>query len=286
MVFLILLFASTVITMYFIKWYRREAIPENTDSKSWALVTGCTDGIGRSFAIQLAKKNYNIILIGRNIFKLDKLQKHLVNEYNTKTVVLVVDFTRPGNFFQKFAHTIKLRKISIVVNNVGISYPSTMKFDDCDICLLPNIVKCNISTITNLTYYIINLALYENQHITFINVSSILGVIPAPYYSLYGASKAFVSKFTQDLSYEYRHTNIKFICLKPWLVSTKMSKTKPGLLSPTPDEYVSNILKWGSYFPHDILTLISKLPLFDMYFRNVLYQKYTKTEKRIQNKNK
>lgn len=220
---LILFFASTGTTMYFIYWYRKEAIPENTDGKSWALITGCTDGIGKSFAIQLVKKNYNIILIGRDIFKLDKLQKHLVNEYNTNTLVLVVDFTRQVNFFQKLAYTIKYLKISIVVNNVGISYPRPVKFDDCDICLIPDIIKCNISTITYMTYCIISLAL-KNQHITFINVSSILGVIPAPFYSVYGASKAYVSKFSQDLSYEYKHTNIKFICLKPWLVQQKCQK--------------------------------------------------------------
>lgn len=279
MIFLILL--SIGITMYFIKWYKSEVIPENTDNNSWALVTGCTDGIGRSFAIQLAEKNYNIILISRNVFKLGKIQKELTEKYNINTVVLVADFTKQDNFLYRLAHTIKFLKINIVVNNIGISYPRTMKFNDCDIYFILDIIKCNISTITDLTYYIINLAPYEDQNITFINVSSILGEIPAPYYSLYGASKAFVSKLTQDLSYEYRHTNIKFICLKPWLVSTKMSKTKPGLLSPTPDDYVSKILKRGTYFPHDFLTLISKLPLFGMYFKNDLYKKYTKI---IQNK--
>jgi 17beta-estradiol 17-dehydrogenase / very-long-chain 3-oxoacyl-CoA reductase len=37
---------------------------------SWALITGASDGIGKGFAIELAKQNFNLILIARNSEKL------------------------------------------------------------------------------------------------------------------------------------------------------------------------------------------------------------------------
>jgi len=63
---------------------------------SWAVVTGCTDGIGKAYAENLAKKGLNIVLISRTIEKLQEQAKSIEEKYRVKTKVISADFT--GNF--------------------------------------------------------------------------------------------------------------------------------------------------------------------------------------------
>jgi 17beta-estradiol 17-dehydrogenase / very-long-chain 3-oxoacyl-CoA reductase len=44
---------------------------------SWAVVTGCTDGIGKAFALELASRGFNLVLISRNIDKLNATSKEV-----------------------------------------------------------------------------------------------------------------------------------------------------------------------------------------------------------------
>jgi 17beta-estradiol 17-dehydrogenase / very-long-chain 3-oxoacyl-CoA reductase len=67
---------------------------------SWAVVTGCTDGIGKSYAEQLAKKGLNIVLISRNLEKLQKQSFQIKNIYKIQTLIIAADFT--SNFFLIF----------------------------------------------------------------------------------------------------------------------------------------------------------------------------------------
>ena len=59
----------------------------------WALVTGSSQGIGRAYAQELAKRGMNIVLVARNKERLDKVARDLQENYKVKTFVIVVDFT-------------------------------------------------------------------------------------------------------------------------------------------------------------------------------------------------
>ena len=59
----------------------------------WAVVTGCTDGIGKAYAEKLAKRGLNIVLVSRSLDKLNELSEDLVNKYRISTKVIAVDFT-------------------------------------------------------------------------------------------------------------------------------------------------------------------------------------------------
>ena len=59
----------------------------------WAVVTGCTDGIGKAYAEKLAKKGLNIVLLSRSLDKLNELSSYLTDKYKVKTKVIAADFT-------------------------------------------------------------------------------------------------------------------------------------------------------------------------------------------------
>ena len=59
----------------------------------WAIVTGCTDGIGKAYAEQLAKRGINIVLISRSLDKLQDQAKQIKEKYSVETKVIAADFT-------------------------------------------------------------------------------------------------------------------------------------------------------------------------------------------------
>ncbi len=44
---------------------------------SWAVVTGCTEGIGKALALELARRGFNLVLIGRNKSKLEDMIRQI-----------------------------------------------------------------------------------------------------------------------------------------------------------------------------------------------------------------
>ena len=55
------------------------------------LITGASSGIGRDLAREFAKMNYDIILVAKNIKKLESLKTELVEKYNIKVKYYSID---------------------------------------------------------------------------------------------------------------------------------------------------------------------------------------------------
>ena len=59
----------------------------------WALVTGCTQGIGREYALGLAARGMDVCLVGRNQKRLEEVQTEIEAFHSVRTKVIVADFT-------------------------------------------------------------------------------------------------------------------------------------------------------------------------------------------------
>lgn len=94
-----------------------------------------------------------------------------------------------------------------------------------------------------------------------VNISSTAAEIPSPMLTVYAASKAYVEKFTSNLSSEYSKHGIVFQCLLPGYVATKMSKIRSSTwMAPSPGTYVRKAIKTigvlehtTGYYPHTLL---------------------------------
>jgi 17beta-estradiol 17-dehydrogenase / very-long-chain 3-oxoacyl-CoA reductase len=61
------------------------AVPQNLPvlaGAKWAVVTGSTDGIGKAYAVELAKKNFNVVLISRSTDKLKTVADEIRKKYD------------------------------------------------------------------------------------------------------------------------------------------------------------------------------------------------------------
>ncbi len=84
----------------------------------YALITGATSGIGREFAINLARKGYNLILTGRKENELYSLKQILENDLKIKIILIIGDF-RDSETLNKIMDNVRGKKIEFLINNVG-----------------------------------------------------------------------------------------------------------------------------------------------------------------------
>jgi 17beta-estradiol 17-dehydrogenase / very-long-chain 3-oxoacyl-CoA reductase len=129
---------------------------------SWALVTGCTEGIGRAFCFELAELGFGLVLVSRNPSKLETLNKDIWKKYpNLNVVICVADFSKSNrSLYEHIISKISNLDVSLLVNNVGISHQGKSLcilglFDQLTLENVEELIKVNIESMTYLTYKMI-----------------------------------------------------------------------------------------------------------------------------------
>ena len=85
---------------------------------SWALVTGATAGIGESFTRLLAENNYNIVLVARDLQRLEERARELESKFNISTHVIQADLATESGC-AVIEQYISNNQIDVLINNAG-----------------------------------------------------------------------------------------------------------------------------------------------------------------------
>lgn len=211
----------------------------------WAVVTGATDGIGKAYAMALARKGLSIVLISRTEEKLKSVEHDINMKYgNVKTKYVVCDYSNfDGTAKAKVNEAIKDLDIGILVNNVGISYPFPMYFDELSDDHVAKLIEMNVTSTTWMTRMVIK-GMADRKRGAIINISSAAGVTTSPLLAQYSAAKAYIEKFSLALAVEYKSKNISVQCEVPFWIATKLAKLRQSFMVPTPEQYVKLSMKW------------------------------------------
>jgi len=190
----------------------------------WAVVTGCTQGIGRAYVSALASRGLNIVLVSRNREVLDEVAAVVEEEYKVKTQVIVADFTD----IEAVGEVVKQLKdkgldIGVLVNNVGIFGPHFMPFLELKEKTVKDMINVNIMTATLLCHAILPDMRKKNKG-AIINMCSSTSFYTMPYLTEYSATKRYISAFTSGLQAENSDSQVIIQELDPGQVSTNMTK--------------------------------------------------------------
>lgn len=222
----------------------------NKIKDKWILITGATDGIGKSISIELSKRKYNLIIVGRNQERIDAV-KEIVTNNGAKCQSLLIDFSLENDFHSLVSEY----DIGLLINNVGCCSNGPTFFTEDD--QMENIINVNITNTFKLTKVVLNKML-ECKTGYIVNVGSITGDFSVPFLSTYASSKAMIRAWSESLNSEVKPLGLNVECMNTGYVCTKMSRIrKSSIFWPTPETYAkcvvshlgSNDLSYA-YFPH------------------------------------
>lgn len=232
---------------------------------SWGVVTGASEGIGKGYALELAKRGLNVVLMSRSQEKLEKVAKEIRETYHQEALIIPVDFTEGQAVYPRLASQLKSLEIGILVNNVGLSHKFAQYFLEASEQRLRDIIELNCQATVRMTHLILPTMVARGRGII-INISSFAANSPLPLLGVYAATKIFVNYFSTALSKEYGSKGILVQTVMPHFVSTAMTKIPRNVFVPSAAVYVkSAVFTIGiqrstyGYLPHAVVCYICKM---------------------------
>jgi 3-oxoacyl-[acyl-carrier protein] reductase len=185
-----------------------------------ALVTGASQGIGRTCALELAKAGATVALTARNQAKLAEVQAE-IEAAGGKAAAFGIDVADEASIKTGAKAVLeRFGKVEILVNNAGITRDGLvlrMKRRDWDDVLATNLTGAFLITQALLP------AMLKNRWGRIINISSVVGRTGQAGQVNYAASKSGLIGMTQALAREVAPRGVTVNAVAPGYVVTQMT---------------------------------------------------------------
>jgi short-subunit dehydrogenase len=181
-------------------------------SRPVALITGPTAGIGHEFAVQLARRGYDLVLVARNETRLADVAAELA-QYGAASEVIVADLSDRSQL-QPVENRLAAG-VDLLVNNAGYGHKRPF---------LENSVEDEVAMLDVLVTAVLRLSHVALTQMVargeggIINVSSVAGEIPRGTYS---AAKTYVTRFSEWADLTYRDRGVRVMALLPGFTRTE-----------------------------------------------------------------
>ncbi|TJZ77085.1 SDR family NAD(P)-dependent oxidoreductase [Rhodococcus oryzae] len=200
-----------------------------------ALVTGASAGIGRAFAKSLAAAGYSVTAVARGGETLEALIVELGDGHQ----YLVADLATEDGL-RVTAEMIRGGGYSLLVNNAGAAAHGD--FADLPLESALTALDLNCRAVVVLAHAFLAAAVPGSA---LVNVSSTLGLTPKPGMSVYSASKAFVTTFSEALWHEQKPRGVQVLAVCPGVTATSSQAAAdvPSWLIQSPQQVVQSARK-------------------------------------------
>lgn len=206
-----------------------------------ALVTGASRGIGEAFAQLLAARGDDLVVVARDRARLDSLAGDLRSQFDVNVEVVAADLTREEGLASVVPHA---ATVDTLINNAA--YGTNGNFDDLDVDRELGQIDLNVKALVALTHAALR-AMTQRGRGGILNVSSLAALQPSATFAVYGATKAFVTSFTQAVHEEVRGRGVNVCVVMPGFTRTDFQRAA-GL------DDTSQIPGWAWQSAEDVAT--------------------------------
>lgn len=187
-----------------------------------AIVTGGTLGIGEAIAEEFAKEGAQLIILGRNTDRGQKVSSSLKEKYGVACEFFQTDFNESASIVKSIGEIIdKYPKIDVLVNNAGIATSGTVESLDED--QWDEIFRVNVKAPYLICKHIVPV-MRKNSAGSIINIGSSAGLVGASGLHAYSATKGAVIQLTKSMAASYASENIRVNALCPGATRTPLLK--------------------------------------------------------------
>lgn len=185
--------------------------------KGWALITGASSGIGEAFARRLAAEGHDLVIVARRVELLEKLAEELEGRHGVRVKVESADLSSEAGVERVVERVRETEPLSMLVNNAGFS--TAARFVEADLESQLRMIRVHNLAAVRLVHAALPGMLACGRG-SIINVSSMAGLVPAPYNAIYDATKAFLVLFSEGLYQELQGTGVRVQALCPGYTHT------------------------------------------------------------------
>jgi short-subunit dehydrogenase len=195
-----------------------------------ALVTGASSGLGAAFARNLALRGANLVIVARRAERLEALAGELRERFGVDVLVLAMDLSSTGAPQKLFDQTEGAgRRIDLLFNNAGFGSYGT--FFELDWAETTQQLELNMLVPTELAYRF-GRAMKARGRGRIVNIASLAGYSPMPYYATYGGTKAYVRTFSEALAFELKGSGVTVTVVNPGVTLTEFHQVARQTLPP------------------------------------------------------
>ncbi|TNL42573.1 SDR family NAD(P)-dependent oxidoreductase [Acinetobacter bereziniae] len=208
---------------------------------AYAVVTGAGSGIGRSFALELAKRGGTIVCADINLDAVQETVNLIESQTSGKAFAVQCDvgMNEQVKALAEQAEKLMNHPVSLVINNAGVGLGG--KFDEVSLEDWQWCMHVNLWGVIHGCHYFVPKFKQQGRG-AIINVASAAGYTAAPEMTAYNVTKSSVLALSETLSAELRKDNIRVNVLCPTLVPTNIMKNGrlPGHYAGLADDLLMN----------------------------------------------
>lgn len=178
-----------------------------------ALITGSSNGIGYELARIHASKGGDLILVARNLSRLQEIKEHFEKKYHVQVYIIGKDLSIASSAREIFEE-IKDNHISVeyLINNAG--FGNFGLFAETDWNRQEQMINLNVTALAYFTWLFLPEMIYRRSG-KIMNVASVASFAPGPTMAVYYATKAFVLSFSEAIHNEVNEYDITVTALCP-----------------------------------------------------------------------
>jgi NAD(P)-dependent dehydrogenase (short-subunit alcohol dehydrogenase family) len=188
-----------------------------------ALVTGASTGIGRAAALALRDAGYTVVGTSRKPASAADLEGVTLLELDVASDESVRSAV--GQVLERFG------RIDVLVNNAGVGAAGAA--EESSIGQAKGVFDVNVFGVIRMTNAVLpHMRARGSGRI--VNVSSVLGLIPAPFMALYASTKHAIEGYSESLDHEVRQYGVRVLLVEPGYTSTAFDANALAADSPLP----------------------------------------------------